>query len=74
MVKEGVNIVVGVRGHASELVDAAAKAGVEAVFYETPNEAAAGVAEIVRSGDIVLVKGSRGVKTEKVVENLRYSI
>ncbi len=71
MVKEGVNIVVGVRGQASELVDAAAKAGAEAVFYETPNEAAARVAAIARAGDIVLVKGSRGVKTEKVVENLR---
>ena len=71
MVKEGVNIVVGVRGQASELVEAAAKEGAEAVFYETPNEAAARVAAIVRAGDIVLVKGSRGVKTEKVVENLR---
>ena len=71
MARSGVSIVVGVRGLARELVDSAAKEGANAFYCETPEEAAGKVAEIVRAGDIVLVKGSRGVKTEKVVENLR---
>lgn len=71
MARSGVSIVVGVRGLASELVEAAAKEGAKTFYYETPEEAAGKVAAIVRAGDIVLVKGSRGVKTEKVVENLR---
>jgi UDP-N-acetylmuramoyl-tripeptide--D-alanyl-D-alanine ligase len=33
--------------------------------------AAAAVAGIVRDGDLVLVKGSRGMRSEKVVEALR---
>jgi len=38
--------------------------------YDTPEEAAAHVAERVASGDRVLVKGSRGMRMERAVETL----
>jgi len=68
MVERGVEIVVGVRGLAKELVDAAA--GSEALFVETPEQAGAWMKENVRAGDRVLVKGSRGVKLERALAGL----
>ena len=69
--KAGVEIVIGVQGEARHLASAAIQAGSEGFFFETPDEAAGKVAEILKTGDAVLVKGSRGVRTEKVVENLK---
>jgi UDP-N-acetylmuramoyl-tripeptide--D-alanyl-D-alanine ligase len=40
-------------------------------FFETSEEAAAALADFVRPGDLVLVKGSRGVHTERAVEALK---
>ena len=42
-----------------------------AVFTNTPEEAADELIRAVRNGDLVLVKGSRGVRTEIVVERLK---
>jgi UDP-N-acetylmuramoyl-tripeptide--D-alanyl-D-alanine ligase len=53
-------------GARSEGLDAA-----EVASYETAEEAAEAVAGLVRPGDLVLVKGSRGVKLEAVVERLK---
>jgi UDP-N-acetylmuramyl pentapeptide synthase len=53
---------------------AAAAAGVTATdvtHVSTSREAADVVARLVTSGDVVLVKGSRGTRTEVVVERLR---
>lgn len=47
----------------------AAPAGV--VHCESSEEAAARAAALVRDGDVVLVKGSRGVGADRVVERLR---
>lgn len=69
--KAGVEIVIGVQGEASQLASSATQAGAQSFFFETPDEAAEKVAELVKAGDAVLVKGSRGVRTEKVVENLK---
>ncbi|MBV9216353.1 MAG: UDP-N-acetylmuramoyl-tripeptide--D-alanyl-D-alanine ligase [Acidobacteria bacterium] len=67
----GIDILIGVRGLASELVDASKVAGLEAAeFAEDSSAAAERVAAIVKPGDVVLVKGSRGVRTEKVIERL----
>jgi UDP-N-acetylmuramoyl-tripeptide--D-alanyl-D-alanine ligase len=58
---------------ASALARAAVEAGMRdgAVRYlATSDEAADAVAGMVRSGDLVLVKGSRGVRTDRVVARL----
>ena len=39
-------------------------------FFESSNEAAAAALDEVREGDLVLVKGSRSVETDKVVKAL----
>jgi UDP-N-acetylmuramoyl-tripeptide--D-alanyl-D-alanine ligase len=72
MAQRGVEIVVGVRGLAKDLVDAAA--GIEVLFVATPEEAGAWLREHVRAGDVVLVKGSRGVKLERALAVLMGSI
>ena len=38
--------------------------------FATSDEAAAAVVDLVASGDLVLVKGSRGIRTDRVVERL----
>jgi UDP-N-acetylmuramoyl-tripeptide--D-alanyl-D-alanine ligase len=70
----GVDVLWGVRGHARELVEGAREGGMPeraTVFYENSDEAAAALSEFVRPGDLVLIKGSRGVHTERVVERLK---
>ncbi|MEO6051700.1 MAG: UDP-N-acetylmuramoyl-tripeptide--D-alanyl-D-alanine ligase [Pyrinomonadaceae bacterium] len=67
----GVDILIGVRGFASEMVNGAHQAGLNTAEYAADSEAAAErVAEIATAGDVILVKGSRGVRTEKVIEKL----
>ncbi|HKG12353.1 MAG TPA: hypothetical protein VKB12_03410, partial [Pyrinomonadaceae bacterium] len=64
----------GVRGLAAEIVEGARGAGMghpATRFFETSEEAAAAAVEFVRPGDLVLVKGSRGVHTEVIVERLK---
>jgi UDP-N-acetylmuramyl pentapeptide synthase len=40
-------------------------------FFETAEQAGTALLEEIRPGDLVLVKGSRGVQTDKVVDILR---
>jgi UDP-N-acetylmuramoyl-tripeptide--D-alanyl-D-alanine ligase len=70
----GVDVLWGVRGLAREIVEGARAAGMgegATRFFESSDEVAAALVEFVRPGDLVLVKGSRGVHTEKVVEALK---
>jgi UDP-N-acetylmuramoyl-tripeptide--D-alanyl-D-alanine ligase len=71
----GVDVLIGVRGLASELVAGAIEtsAGVAKLtsFCETPEEAADMLIAGALPGDLILVKGSRGVRMEKVVERLK---
>jgi UDP-N-acetylmuramoyl-tripeptide--D-alanyl-D-alanine ligase len=62
--------VIGVGGDAERVTRAAAGAGKSACFAKNAEEAAAAVLSRVLPGDVVLVKGSRGVATEKVVRAL----
>ena len=70
----GVQMLVAVGGPAARaLADAAVEAGVpvESVSYvETSEEAAAAIVGAVRPGDLVLVKGSRGTRTDVVADRL----
>jgi UDP-N-acetylmuramoyl-tripeptide--D-alanyl-D-alanine ligase len=67
----GVDALVGVRGHARALVEGAREAGLsDASFVETPEEAADSLAGKIEAGDVVLVKGSRGVATDRAVARL----
>jgi UDP-N-acetylmuramoyl-tripeptide--D-alanyl-D-alanine ligase len=70
-----VNGLVTVGGEAARALGrAAAAAGVTATdvtHVSTSREAADVAARLVTSGDVVLVKGSRGTRTEVVVERLR---
>jgi UDP-N-acetylmuramoyl-tripeptide--D-alanyl-D-alanine ligase len=64
---------VAVTGDARRIADRAREGGLRAAFVETATEAAELVPGIVRPTDLVLVKGSRGVATEKVVHALAVS-
>ena len=66
-----IDVLIGVRGLASELVAGAIAAGLaEATFVEDSETAGELVCDLVQPGDVILVKGSRGVRTEKVIEKL----
>jgi UDP-N-acetylmuramoyl-tripeptide--D-alanyl-D-alanine ligase len=68
----GVDVLWGVRGLASEIVTGAREKGlVAARLFESSDEAAAAAIAEVREGDLVLVKGSRSVETDKVVSALK---
>lgn len=70
----GIDLLWGVRGLGTELVAGARSAGMSsdvARFFETSEEAAAALCDEITEGDLVLVKGSRGVRTDKVVGLLR---
>jgi UDP-N-acetylmuramoyl-tripeptide--D-alanyl-D-alanine ligase len=70
MAERGVSAVVGVRGAAAALVDAAQTEGIEALFVETPEEAGNWMAANLRAGDVVLLKASRGVRLEQALKAL----
>lgn len=73
----GIDLLIGVRGLAASLIEGAREAGMGAVKFVTNSaEAADFVADELRAGDLVLVKGSRGVRTEQVIEKLleRYEL
>lgn len=63
-----VDLLIGVRGAARAMVEAARQAGVEAEFYDDPAAAGERARQVARPGDAVLFKGSRGVKVEKALE------
>jgi UDP-N-acetylmuramoyl-tripeptide--D-alanyl-D-alanine ligase len=68
---EGMDVVIGVRGMAAKLIDGAKSAGVVAEFVESPEIAGEWLKENLREGDVVLLKGSRGVKLERALEALK---
>ena len=74
MVRLGVDVVWGVRGLAEELVAGAREAGLQgARFFHDSDEAAAAIVDEIVAGDLVLIKGSRGVATDKIVSAIRKS-
>jgi UDP-N-acetylmuramoyl-tripeptide--D-alanyl-D-alanine ligase len=66
--RKGIDIVIGVRGQAKQIADAARESGVQAEFVSTPEEAGEWLARETREGDVVLLKASRGVKLERALD------
>lgn len=70
--KLGVDVLWGVRGLGSEIVAGAQEAGLHSArFFSSSDEASAAIIDEVAAGDLVLVKGSRSVETDKVVKALK---
>jgi len=67
----GIDVIVGVRGLARPLVEAAQNAGAQALFLDSAEAAGAWLRENLRPGDAVLLKASRGVRLEKALDALR---
>jgi UDP-N-acetylmuramoyl-tripeptide--D-alanyl-D-alanine ligase len=68
----GIDVLWGVRGLAKELLVGAQEAGLkETRFFESSEEAGAEIVSHLTEGDLVLIKGSRGVATDKVVKAIR---
>jgi UDP-N-acetylmuramoyl-tripeptide--D-alanyl-D-alanine ligase len=66
----GAALVVAVAGDAQLVAERAREQGIEAHFAADAHAAAELALRHVRAGDVVLVKGSRGVRTELVVKVL----
>jgi UDP-N-acetylmuramoyl-tripeptide--D-alanyl-D-alanine ligase len=68
MATYGIDRLLGVRGLAKSMVEAAVGAGMNAEFVNTPQEAADWLRREVKTGDVVLLKASRGVRLERALE------
>ncbi len=69
--KQGIDVLVGIRGAAWSLVDAAKLAGLSAgaaFFFDDPADAGRAVKSIAQPGDAILFKGSRSVHVERALE------
>jgi UDP-N-acetylmuramoyl-tripeptide--D-alanyl-D-alanine ligase len=65
--------IIGVEGNAAQLLEGAASAGISRdhlKFFSSSSEAAQFLRKELQPGDLLLVKGSRGVKMERIVEVL----
>jgi len=74
---QGIDVLVGIRGAACCMLDAATRAGLRAgaaFFFETPEEAGRKLREIAEPGDAILFKGSRGVHVERALDEFRSGV
>src|SRR5215472_15568164 len=69
-----IDVVIGVRGLAHGLAEAACGAGIQSQFLETPEQAGDWLARHLRPGDAVLLKASRSVKLERALQVLREKV
>jgi UDP-N-acetylmuramoyl-tripeptide--D-alanyl-D-alanine ligase len=63
-----IDLLLGVRGQAEQMVEASRQAGMQAEFVATPEEAGEWLARETHDGDVVLLKASRGVKLERALD------
>jgi UDP-N-acetylmuramyl pentapeptide synthase len=69
--REHIDVVVGIGAEAEWIADSAWRGGVEKVLrFASTEEATPALRELARPGDLVLVKGSRSARMERVVEGL----
>lgn len=72
--QSGVEVLWGVRGLARFIIEGARETGMSGDrvrFFESSEEAGAALPAELREGDLALIKGSRGVRTDKIVKMLR---
>jgi len=65
--------IIGVAGDACEIVEGAVRSGFSRAgtrYFDTPKAAGEFLGRFLEAGDLVLVKGSRGVKMEQIVESM----
>jgi UDP-N-acetylmuramoyl-tripeptide--D-alanyl-D-alanine ligase len=70
----GLDMLIGIQGAACEIVRAAVESGMpgsQAHLFADSNGAADFIKGVVRRGDLILIKGSRGVHMEIIVQSLR---
>jgi UDP-N-acetylmuramoyl-tripeptide--D-alanyl-D-alanine ligase len=67
----GLDLVAGVQGNAEHLAAAACASGVASLFLPDAEAAGRWLAQNLRPGDVALVKGSRGVHLERVIEAVK---
>jgi UDP-N-acetylmuramoyl-tripeptide--D-alanyl-D-alanine ligase len=75
-VKSGAGMIFGVQGLAKEILEGAREAGAEEgrlIFVPDAVQAGEVLARTIRKGDVVLLKGSRGVRLEQALNTLRAS-
>jgi UDP-N-acetylmuramoyl-tripeptide--D-alanyl-D-alanine ligase len=68
------DVIVGVRGQAQFLINESRARGYDdsrALFFESVDEAGEWLSGSVKARELILVKGSRGVKTELMIETLK---
>jgi len=64
----GLDLVVGVQGNAVHLATAASAGGVASLFLPDAKRAGRWLKSTLRPGDVVLIKGSRGVHLERAID------
>lgn len=69
----GIDWVLGVSGDAKFLVDAAAETSAQTEFFDTPEQAGEWLRGMARTGDVALLKASRGVRLERALDAWRRS-
>lgn len=71
--QSGIDALIGIRGAARHMVDEAVKAGLSdgaAHFLDDPDAAGDFLSAMLREGDAMLFKGSRGVQVERALERM----
>jgi UDP-N-acetylmuramoyl-tripeptide--D-alanyl-D-alanine ligase len=67
----GLDLVAGVQGNAKHLAIASCSGGIASLFLPDADAAGRWLIHNLRPGDVVLVKGSRGVHLERAIEALK---
>jgi UDP-N-acetylmuramoyl-tripeptide--D-alanyl-D-alanine ligase len=70
----GLDLVAGVQGNAEHLAAAACSGGVASLFLPDADAAGRWLKQTMQPGDVVLVKGSRGVHLERAIEAVKRRI
>jgi UDP-N-acetylmuramoyl-tripeptide--D-alanyl-D-alanine ligase len=70
----GLDLVAGVQGNARHLAEAACAGGVASLFLPDAEAAGRWLLENLEAGDVVLIKGSRGVHLERAIERVKSGI